>query len=69
MTPRQIVNVDLLKAASAEFATMRRLAMQFAGLLRGGDCERSGRRLPKAPDFGTKMAAPNVLISAHQNLP
>ena len=37
MTPRQVVNVDLLKAASAEFATMRGLAMRFAGLLRGGD--------------------------------
>ena len=37
MTPRQIVNVDLLKAASQEFTTMRGLAMWFAGLLRGGD--------------------------------
>ena len=37
MTPRQIVNVDLLKAASEEFTTMRGLAMRFAGLLRGGD--------------------------------
>ena len=37
LTPRQIANVDLLKAASAEFATMRGLAMRFAGLLRGGD--------------------------------
>jgi Transposase len=37
MTPRQIVNVDLLKAVSAEFTTMRGLAMRFAGLLRGGD--------------------------------
>ncbi|MGO9421240.1 MAG: hypothetical protein ACLP25_18510, partial [Roseiarcus sp.] len=37
MTPRQIVNVDLLKAASVEFATMRGLAMRFAGLLRDGD--------------------------------
>jgi hypothetical protein len=37
MTPRQIVNVDLLKATSAEFTTMRGLAMRFSGLLRGGD--------------------------------
>ena len=36
MTPRQIVNVDALKAASAEFATMRHLAMRFRGLFRGG---------------------------------
>jgi hypothetical protein len=37
MTPRQIVNVDVLKAASEEFTTLRGLAMRFAGLLRGGD--------------------------------
>jgi hypothetical protein len=37
MTPRQIVNVELLKAASSVFTTMRELAMRFAGLLRGGD--------------------------------
>ncbi len=40
MTARQIVNVDALKAASAEFTTMRRLAMRFRGLLRGGTVER-----------------------------
>ncbi len=39
MTPRQIVNVDALKAASAEFTTMRQLAMRFQGLLRGGTGE------------------------------
>ena len=37
MTLRQIVNVDVLKAGSAEFTTMRGLAMRFAGLLRGRD--------------------------------
>jgi len=31
MTARQIVNVDVLKAASAEFTTMRHLAMRFRG--------------------------------------
>jgi Transposase len=40
MTARQIVNVDALKAASAEFATMRHLAMRFRGLLRGGTVEK-----------------------------
>ena len=40
MTERQIVNVDALKAASAEFATMRHLAMRFRGLLRGGTVEK-----------------------------
>jgi transposase len=36
MTPRQIVNVDALKAASGDFTTMRKLAMRFRGLFRGG---------------------------------
>jgi transposase len=40
MTDRQIVNVDVLKAASAEFTTMRQLAMRFRGLLRGGKAEK-----------------------------
>jgi transposase len=40
MTATQIVNVDLLKAASAEFATLRQLAMRFRGLLRGGTVEK-----------------------------
>jgi hypothetical protein len=37
MKPHQIVNVDVRKAASGEFATMRGLAMRFAGLLQGSD--------------------------------
>ena len=36
MTARQVVTVDALKAASPEFTAMRRLAMRFRGLLRGG---------------------------------
>ena len=36
---RQAANVDALKAASAEFTVMRRLAMRFRGLLRGGTAE------------------------------
>jgi hypothetical protein len=40
MTARQIVNVDALKAESADFTTMRALAMRFRGLLRGGPVER-----------------------------
>jgi hypothetical protein len=39
MTARQIVNVDVLKAASPEFTMMRQLAMRFQGLLRGGTVE------------------------------
>jgi hypothetical protein len=39
MTARQVANVDALKAASAEFTAMRRLAMRFRGLLRGGMAE------------------------------
>jgi transposase len=40
MTARQASSVDALKAGSAEFTTMRRLAMQFRGLLRSGTAER-----------------------------
>jgi len=40
MTDRQIVSVDALKAASAEFTTMRGLAMRFRGLLRGRSVEK-----------------------------
>ena len=39
MTARQVANVDALKAASAEFTAIRRLAMRFRGLLRGGTAE------------------------------
>jgi hypothetical protein len=39
MTPRQIVNVDALKAGSPEFTSMRQLAMRFRGLLRSGSVE------------------------------
>jgi transposase len=40
MTARQVANVDALKATSAEFTAMRRLAMRFRGLLRGGTPDR-----------------------------
>jgi transposase len=40
MTAGQAASVDALKAGSAEFTTMRRLAMQFRGLLRSGTAER-----------------------------
>lgn len=40
MTTRQIVNVDALKSASTDFTAMRRLAMRFRGLLRGGTVEK-----------------------------
>jgi transposase len=40
MTARQAASADALKAGSAEFTTMRRLAMQFRGLLRSGTAER-----------------------------
>jgi transposase len=40
MTARQIANLDALKSASTEFGAMRRLAMRFQGLLRGGTPKR-----------------------------
>lgn len=39
MTERQLANVDVLKAASTDFCTMRHLAMRLRGLLRGGTVE------------------------------
>jgi transposase len=40
MTARQVANVDALKAGSAEFIAMRKLAMRFRGLFRGGTTEK-----------------------------
>ena len=40
MTSQQISNVDALKAASAEFTTLRQLAMRCRGLLMGGSIEK-----------------------------
>jgi transposase len=40
MTARQVANVDALKARSAEFTAMRKLAMRFRELLRGGTTEK-----------------------------
>ena len=39
MTARHGANADALKAASAEFTAMRRLAMRLRGLLRSGTAE------------------------------
>jgi transposase len=52
MTDRQIVNVDVLKAASAEFTTMRGLAMRFRGRLRGGTIEKLDAWLRQCGIFG-----------------
>jgi transposase len=52
MTPRQIVNVDLLKAASAEFTTMRHLAMRFGGLFRGRSVDKLNAWLADAKQCG-----------------
>jgi hypothetical protein len=40
MTARQTVSVDALKACSAEFTTLRGLAMRFRDLLRSGTVEK-----------------------------
>ncbi len=52
MSARQIANVDALKAASAEFTTMRHLAMRFRGLLRGGTVEKLDNWLNDARKCG-----------------
>ena len=49
---RQVANVDALKAASAEFTAMRRLAMRFRGLLRCGTEEELGAWLIDARGSG-----------------
>jgi hypothetical protein len=40
LTEPQAAKVDAFKSASAEFATMRSLAMRFRGILRGNDTEK-----------------------------
>lgn len=40
LTEPQAVKVDAFKATSAEFATMRRLAMRLRGILRGADVQK-----------------------------
>jgi transposase len=40
MTARQVANVDALKAGPTEFIAIRKLAMRFRGLLRGGTTEK-----------------------------
>ncbi len=52
MSARQIANLDALKAASPEFTTMRKLAMRFQGLLRGGMVEPLAKWLDDARRSG-----------------
>jgi hypothetical protein len=52
MTARQVANVDALKAASAEFTTMRHLAMRLRGLLRSGTAEKLDIWLNDARECG-----------------
>src|SRR5208283_4127188 len=40
LTEPQAARVDAFKSTSAEFATMRELAMRFRGILRGNDTEK-----------------------------
>jgi transposase len=48
LTPQQIASVDALKIQSAEFTTMRQLAMRFRGLLMGSSIEKLDVWLPDA---------------------
>ena len=52
LTPSQARKVDALKQASQSFATMRRLAMRFRGILRGGRAARLGTWLRDARASG-----------------
>jgi hypothetical protein len=64
MTPRQMVNVDLLKATSQEFSTMRGLAMRFAGLLRGGDIGKLDVWLRDARHCGLQITSTRRALGA-----
>ena len=52
LTERQATTVDALKAASSEFALMRRLAMRFRGILRGQSTAALGQWLHDAHHCG-----------------
>ncbi len=52
MTDRQQSNLAALKADSATFTSMRRLAMRFRGILRGGDSTKLGSWLQDAEASG-----------------
>jgi transposase len=52
LTPNQAAKVDALKTASPEFATMRRLAMWFRGILRSKDLEKFNLWLNDAQQCG-----------------
>jgi transposase len=53
MSAQQIADIDALKAASAEFIAMRRLALRFRGLLRGGMVNKLDVWLDDARKSGT----------------
>ena len=67
MTARQSSSVDALKAGSAEFTTMRRLAMQFRGVLRSGTTERLDAWLTDARASGI-YAMQRFAKTIHQDL-
>ena len=52
LTPRQAAKVDALKSASPDFTAMRRLAMQFRGILRSKDIQKFGVWLDDAQQSG-----------------
>ncbi len=52
LTPSQVLKVEALKHASPSFAAMRRLAMRFRGILRGGRAARLGAWLRDARASG-----------------
>ena len=52
LTEQQGKKVDMLKATSAEFATMRHLVMRFRGILRGHNVDKLDAWLRDAQDSG-----------------
>ena len=52
LTEAQAAKVDRLKETTSDFATMRRLAMRFRGILKGSDTEPLDRWLSDAASSG-----------------
>ncbi|WP_409455288.1 ISL3 family transposase [Methylosinus sp. H3A] len=67
LTAPQAEKVDLLKATSPDFATMRQFAMRFRGILRGQDTKKLDAWLDDARDSGIHCLR-QFAIKARQDL-
>jgi len=65
MTERQAEKVDMLKAASAEFRSMRQLVMRFRGILRSRDAGKLEVWLHDAQQSGIASMLRRDLAAVH----